>query len=350
MLSFISRYRFRLIVLISICWTLIDLAFVLTRQEPAYYSLAARHVAIRAIMIFLASLGMGYLLVFKLKRMFRNKSLGFSFFFRSLIMLTAAYVISFIMHITDMMISLPQPFGQALARYGEAAFHLEWLTQKILYWMILFIMTQLIIEVNEKYSPGVFMNILLGRYMEPKIERRIIMFIDLKDSTPIAEKLGHQQYFKFIREFIYQISNALIEHHGGIYQYVGDEVVVSWQSNSRNARRCIGALIDARKNLQKRSEYFRRGFGTIPEFRAGIHAGDVTVGEIGVVKKDIAMSGDTMNTTARIRSACSELNQKYIVSRDFKDIAALEEFHTESLGIVDLKGKGQGMELFALKV
>ena len=77
---------------------------------------------------------------------------------------------------------------------------------KIFFWLILFVLTQLIIEINEKYSPGVFMDILLGKYIQPKIENRIVMFIDLKDSTPIAEKLGHQQYFKFIREFIYHIT------------------------------------------------------------------------------------------------------------------------------------------------
>ncbi len=74
------------------------------------------------------------------------------------------------------------------------------------------------------------------------------------------------------------------------------------------------------------------------------------MGEIGVVKKDIAMSGDTMNTTARIRSACSELNQKFIVSKDFKDNIDLKDWQTESLGNVELKGKGNGVELFSLKI
>ncbi len=104
------------------------------------------------------------------------------------------------------------------------------------------------------------------------------------------------------------------------------------------------------KTKLTQSERFRRSYGVIPEFRVGIHLGDVTVGEIGVVKKDIAMSGDTMNTTARIRSACSELNQKFIVSKDFKDNIDLKEWQTESLGIVELKGKGNGIELFSLKV
>jgi adenylate cyclase len=347
--SFVSRYRFSLIVYISVFWTIIDFVIVLTRPEPAYYSFASA-IALRCVLVFLMSLAIGYILVFKLRRLFRNRSLGVSFVFRSGILFFSAFIVNYIIHAANITIILHLSVGQALSRYGQDAFHPLWLTQKIIYWMVLFVLTQLIIEVNEKYAPGVFMDILLGKYIEPKIERRIVMFIDLKDSTPIAEKLGHQQYFKFIREFIYQISNALIEHGGSIYQYVGDEVVVSWLFEKNNPRKCMDALIEARKNLQKRGEHFRRHYGLTPEFRVGIHLGDVTVGEIGVIKKDIAMSGDTMNTTARIRSACSEVNQKYIVSIDFKENVDLKDWQTESLGIVELKGKNHGIELFSLKI
>ncbi|HEX6179972.1 MAG TPA: adenylate/guanylate cyclase domain-containing protein, partial [Chitinophagaceae bacterium] len=113
---------------------------------------------------------------------------------------------------------------------------------------------------------------------------------------------------------------------------------------------CMDALIEARKLLQRNSGRFRRRYGVVPEFRAGIHAGEVTVGEIGVIKKDLAMSGDTMNTTARIRSACSELGQKFIVSKDFMDGIDLKQWQVESLGMVDLKGKSDSVELFALKI
>jgi adenylate cyclase len=82
----------------------------------------------------------------------------------------------------------------------------------------------------------------------------------------------------------------------------------------------------------------------------GIHLGEVTVGEIGVIKKDLAMSGDTMNTTARIRSACTELNHHFIVSKDFVDNINLKNWQTESLGMIDLKGKGSRIELFTLKI
>ena len=348
--SFVNKYRVKLILYISFFWTLLDLIIALTREEPSYYSLASA-LGLRSALVFVMSVLINILLVFRLKKLFRTYSLWLSFLIRSFILLCAAYIVNFIIHAAHIIFILKLTIGQAFQLYGEDAFQPQWLMQKILYWMILFVLTQLIIEVNEKYSPGVFMDIMLGRYLEPKVEKRIVMFIDLKDSTPIAEKLGHQLYFKFIREFIYQISNALIEYGGSIYQYVGDEIVVSWTFAPKNTRKCMDALIAARKNLQKTSELFRRKYeGTIPEFRVGIHLGDVTVGEIGVVKKDIAMSGDTMNTTARIRSACSELNQKFIVSKDFIENIDLKVWQSESLGIIELKGKEKGIELFSLKI
>src|ERR1700741_4500181 len=143
------------------------------------------------------------------------------------------------------------------------------------------------------------------------------MFIDLKNSTPIAEKMDATHYFRFIREFIYHISTALLEFGGRIYQYVGDEIVVSWPAKPINYKNCVQALIGARKNIEKNGNRFRREYGFLPEFKAGMHSGEVTIGEIGVIKKDLAMSGDAMNTTARIRDACSETNQKFIVSREF---------------------------------
>ena len=222
--------------------------------------------------------------------------------------------------------------------------------QKVLYWIIIFFVTQLFLVINEKYSPGVFLDILIGRYMEPKIERRIVMFMDLKDSTPIAEKLGHQQYFKFIRDFIYQVSTAIIEFEGTIYQYVGDEIVASWLFEKNNSRKCLEAIIESRKNIQRQGSYFRSKYGLVPEFRVGIHLGNVTVGEIGVIKKDLAMSGDTVNTTARIRSASNELNHQFIVSKDFIESIDLKKWQSTSLGIVDLKGKGTGIELFSLEI
>ncbi len=78
--------------------------------------------------------------------------------------------------------------------------------------------------------------------------------------------------------------------------------------------------------------------------------GDVTIGEIGVIKKELAISGDTMNTTARKCVTSSDLQKKYIISKEFVDLVKLEQWQYESLGIIELKGKLNGMESFSLNI
>ncbi len=348
-ISNVTKYRLKSIFSIAIFWTVTDYIIMLLRDQSDKLH-PTRSILLREILMFGVSLFMGYLFVYKLKKILRRYPLWLNFTLKSLILLASAFAINFLMQYADSILIERMTHKEALQSILDYALYKDWLLNKIIYWMIIFFITQLFLIINEKYSPGVFVDILLGRYLQPKIEKRIVMFIDLKDSTPIAEKLGHQLYFKFIRDFIYLVSSAVIEFEGRIYQYVGDEVVTSWLFEKNNTRKCMAAVIQSRKNIQKKSEHFRREYGIIPEFRVGIHLGDVTIGEIGVIKKDLAMSGDTMNTTARIRSACNELNHNFIVSKDFIDNIDLKEWQSESLGMIDLKGKGSGIELFTLKI
>jgi len=343
-----GRYRFRRVLYIALFWTLIDIVVQLLNNYLNQHDLLS--LFIRGLLVFLMSLIMGYLFVFTLKNIFRKSPLWINFLAKTLILLLAAFAMTFIAHFVEKTFIVGMSPGDALRVFFRETVQVSWLLRANLYWIVLFAVTQLYIEINDKYSPGVFMDILTGKYMNPSIEKRIVMFIDLKDSTPIAEKLGHQQYFLFIREFIFHTSMALIEQGGIIYQYVGDEIVVSWLYSRKNMRKCMDAVIESRRNIQKYSNRFRRKYGIVPEFRVGIHVGEVTIGEIGVIKKDLAMSGDTMNTTARIRSACNELNQKFIVSKEFIESSDLKEWQAESLGVVELKGKTEGIELYSLKI
>ncbi|HXR84115.1 MAG TPA: adenylate/guanylate cyclase domain-containing protein [Hanamia sp.] len=346
-ISHLNKIRIRTVLFIGIFWTAIDLVIFLLNQPPQSH---LHSIWTRELFMFLVSLGMGYLFVYRLKRMLRNSPLWLNFFVKSSILLLSALILTFIIRFFSSVVLQGESAYETYQHLQNYALFGNWLLKKIVYWIAIFFVTQLILIINEKYSPGVFFEILAGKYLHPRVEDRIIMFIDLKDSTPIAEKLGHSVYFQFIREFIYLVSLAIIEFEGTIYQYVGDEIVCSWKNSEKNTSKCLDVVIESRKNIQKKSAYFKRRFGIVPEFRVGINVGEVTVGEIGVLKKDLAMSGDTMNTTARIRSACNELNHHFIVSKEFVEASKLKGWQTQSLGLIDLKGKDRSVELFSLKI
>jgi adenylate cyclase len=358
-INFISKYRFLQVFSIAIIWTIIDTAVYLYKFYRDHLDEATdpfdMHtsvvILVRLLLIFLICLVMAYVLTYQLKHLVRNLPMWLGLIIKSIILVASAFLLNNVLHFTYIGLIEKEPLTTELGHNYYKIFQTSLFLSQMIRWLIIFLITILFIEVNEKYSPGVFFDILLGRYLTPKNEKRTVMFIDLVDSTAIAEQLGHKKYFRFIRDFIYFVSVALLENDGQIYQYVGDEVVVSWHVKKRNAnRKCLQALLDCKRILQRNKNYFKRQYGVIPQFRAGIHTGEVTIGEIGVIKKDLAMSGDTMNTAARLRSATSELNQQVIISNDFACQTNLKNWEVINLGMVDLKGKELAMELHALKL
>ena len=272
-ISNLNKIRLRTVIYIALSWTLIDFVIVLLREDQHVHT---KSLWLREILMFLVSLIMGYLFVYRLKKMLRQYPLWLNFLIKSIILLGAAFLLTFIIQLASTYFFQNLNASEAFHEIKSYVLYRNWLLKKIIYWMIIFFITQLILIINEKYSPGVFFDILTGRYIHPKVETRIIMFMDLKDSTPIAEKLGHSANFEFIRDFVYRISEAVIEFDGTIYQYVGDEVVCSWKFASKNTRKCLDTVIHARKNIQRKSRYFKNKYDVVPDFRVGIHIGEVT--------------------------------------------------------------------------
>jgi adenylate cyclase len=71
----------------------------------------------------------------------------------------------------------------------------------MLFWLVMLLSAQIIVEMDQKYSPGVFWEIFTGKYLKPRNEKRIIMFLDLKDSTPIAEQVRPREVFFIYKRF-----------------------------------------------------------------------------------------------------------------------------------------------------
>ena len=67
-----------------------------------------------------------------------------------------------------------------------------------------------------------------GRYYEPRIEERALIFFDMRSSTAIAERLGERAFLAFLNRFVADLSLAIADAGGEIHKYVGDEVIATW--------------------------------------------------------------------------------------------------------------------------
>jgi len=220
-----------------------------------------------------------------------------------------------------------------------------------LLWLLIVLSTLIVMLVNDKYGPGVFRAFLLGKYFHPKREERIFMFLDLRSSTTIAEKLGDERYFNFINDVFKFATPAIIYSKGEIYQYIGDEIIISWdtESGARNAN-CLNCFFEIQNALQQKSAYFESHYQVQPEFKAGLHYGFVIAGEVGIVKRDIAFSGDVLNTTARIQSKCNDLGVNILVSKLLMDQidTGSSGYSPRPIGNMELRGKTEKVALFTV--
>ncbi|MEX0288997.1 MAG: adenylate/guanylate cyclase domain-containing protein [Flavobacteriaceae bacterium] len=205
-------------------------------------------------------------------------------------------------------------------------------------------------EMSEYIGEGVLYNYSFGKYHSPKEETRIFMFLDMKSSTTIAEKMGHRKYFDLISACYSDMTDPILECSGEIYQYVGDEIVISWpEREGKYDNNCIKCLVKIYEIFRKRKEYYQKNFGLVPEFKAGFHIGRVTTGEIGKIKKDIIYTGDVLNTTARIQAQCNTYDTKALISGSLLDQLKKEPHLTyNKIGNLLLRGKTESIELFSI--
>ena len=209
--------------------------------------------------------------------------------------------------------------------------------------------TQFMLQVNDKFGPGVLWKLLTGRYYNPRDEERIFMFLDLRSSTAIAERLGHQRFFQLLRELFQDVTKPVIESRGEIYQYVGDEVVISWPvERGVEDANCIACFFRIERAIAARGGDYRERFGVAPSFKAGLHVGLATVGEIGVVKKDIVYSGDVLNTTSRIQEECNRYGVDLLASSLLLNRLPSADYRAEPIGEIALRGKAEPLLLSAV--
>ena len=337
-----TSYKLKQLGIITAIWLLIGLfiplydrlvLFTTNAVAPLPKYTIAEAVAINMGAALIGALLGGSLLVFYVNVKFRDRSYSYTI---------ATVVLSFLVVVAIVNI--------VLRLFAVPSDPLR-ILKNCMIWGVVVAVTQLFLQINNKFGQGVFWNILRGKYNTPKEESRIFMFLDLNSSTTIAEKLGDKKYHSFLKDLFTDITNPILDNKGEIYQYVGDEVIVAWKYNDGIPNsKCVHCFFDIKYHLQQLNSKYIRLYGLAPTFKAGIHCGKVVAGEVGIIKRDITYSGDVLNTTSRIQDMCKEFNQEIIVSGDLAASLRLAgNFAAQTLGSIKLKGKQKEMLLIALK-
>jgi adenylate cyclase len=230
--------------------------------------------------------------------------------------------------------------------WGSAEGHKD-----ILFSLLVSLFFSLLFRINLLIGGRIFVSFFTGKYHQPIEEERIFMFLDLKSSTTIAERIGHIQFHRFINEFLFTISDAIIGNKGEIYKYVGDEVIITWKmKEGLKDQHCLRLFFDALDCVKGKKSLFEKKYGVVPEFKAGLHCGKVVSGEMGSIKMEIAFLGDVINTAARIEAECNPLQKPLLISIDLlQKLNPGREYRCGKVGDISLRGKANKIELYAIE-
>ncbi len=219
-----------------------------------------------------------------------------------------------------------------------------------IYTLFFYVVLSFYVQINLLLGEGVLLKFLLGKYRKPKGEQRIFMFLDLKSSTTIAERLGLEKYYAFLNDFFHEISEPVLATDAEIYQYVGDEVIFTWKTEKGVSNsNCLKIFFKIRDKVYSNRKYYRDKYGDIPHFKAGIHFGEVISAQIGDIKREIVYNGDVLNTSARIQEQCNKFGRELLVSGILLNKLNIEnEYKAERIDTVKLRGKERSIELYSL--
>ncbi|RYG28084.1 adenylate/guanylate cyclase domain-containing protein [bacterium] len=188
-------------------------------------------------------------------------------------------------------------------------------------------------------GPGVLWRWFTGKYHNPRPEERVFMFLDIRDSTTLAEQLGDLRFSALVRDFMADLSNPVIATRAEVSHYIGDEAVLTWLPNRAfRDDACVRLYRLMRDRIALKAPYYLKHYGLVPGFKAGIHVGTSIVTEVGEVKSEIVYHGDTLNTTARIQGLCDSLGYDLLVS---EALASRLKEPGHPLGEHKLKGKAE---------
>jgi adenylate cyclase len=183
------------------------------------------------------------------------------------------------------------------------------------------------------------------------VQEKVLLFLDINNSTGIAERLGAIQTKALMGKFLFDISKPITDHGGDIYLYKGDGLIALWDwREAVKGNRVLRAIDAVFATIgRERGEYLEQ-FGTVPSFRIGVHGGEVVVSEQGDTKRAIGVYGSTINIAARMEEAAKAHNILCAISGDVAEALVDNDKRLFAIGHEKVRGISAEIPIFEYRI
>ena len=200
----------------------------------------------------------------------------------------------------------------------------------------------------DRFKECAFCGTALVKAEAPQEERKVltVVFCDLKDSTGLGEQLDPEAMGEVLDLYFTAMTRVLQRHGGSIQKFIGDAIVAAFGIpvlHEDDALRAVRAAIEMRTALTRLNRQLEAGYGVQLSTRTGVHTGEVVVRT--AVNDQQVLTGDTLNTAARLEQAAAE-DEILIGEPTFRLVR--EAIESEALTPLELKGKSAPVAAYRL--
>ncbi len=186
-------------------------------------------------------------------------------------------------------------------------------------------------------------------YLGSKKKFVCIMFLDIRDFTPFAEKLSPEEIIEYQNKIFSFMIGIITKHNGIINQFLGDGYMATFGAPISKGNDCANAVNAAMEIISTVNA--KSASGEIPPTKIGIglHAGDVVAGNVGTaVRKQYSISGNTVILASRIEGLTKNYNAQLLVSGEVLESAEMKNNSFDFIGSVNLKGRETPIDIYKI--
>lgn len=217
---------------------------------------------------------------------------------------------------------------------------------------------QLVKETFSRYmGPRLVEHVLStepGLFARHERRQAVVMFADLRDSTPLIVHSEPEDAIKTLNEFFTEMTEIVYKFDGTIFDLVGDEMLVGFNVpfNQPDAqRRALMTAVAMQRRFDKLRQQWFHDSGIQLGLGVGIDQGEVVVGNVGAeTRMNFAMVGEAVNTGHRLVEIAEDsqliITESIYLALKESQSPLMKELKFESMGLVSLKGKAKPQLLY----
>jgi adenylate cyclase len=207
---------------------------------------------------------------------------------------------------------------------------------------------------SRRVSPEVMQVILNNPSLANVKGRRVTataLFTDLEGFTTYCHENPPEVVVASLNEVLSMITKVIRQYGGTVHKFIGDGVFAAFGDpvvQEDHARRAVQAACAIQRAMSQLAKSHPGGECWNPNLRIGIHTGEMVAGDIG--SEDLleyTLIGDAVSTASRLEALNKKYGTKVLISKATAD-AVGPDIHMTSLGLAEIRGHAEPMEVFSV--